>query len=219
MGRERCGSGRGWWRAASGIVGPAAFTAAWAIGTARQPRYSVANEHISGLAAPDARAPQVMAAGFLILGAATAVFASELHRRLDRPGRGPGPGPALIATSGLAVMAAGVLRRDRVSNFPMPGDPLSAQSAMNDAHDIASVISHLAGSGGLIALAARFRQEPNLRRWTLPAVAAAVMGTGLSGYFVREVTRPGNGLIQRTAVSIPLGFEAALAWRLLRDPA
>jgi Protein of unknown function (DUF998) len=199
-------------------VGPAAFTAAWAIGTVRQPGYSVANEHISGLAAADARAPRIMAGGFLVLGAATAIFASELQRRLDRPGRGPGPGPALMATSGLAVMAAGVLRRDRMSNFPMPGDPLVGQSAINDAHDIASVISHVAGSTSLLALAIRFRHEPVLRRWTLPALAAALVGTGLSGYFVREVTRPGNGLIQRTAVSIPLGFETALAWRVLRDP-
>ena len=44
-------------RAACGLVGPAAFTAAWALATARQPGYSIANEHISGLAAPDAQSP------------------------------------------------------------------------------------------------------------------------------------------------------------------
>ena len=35
----------------------AAFTAAWVIGTRRQPGYAAAHEHISGLAAPDAEAP------------------------------------------------------------------------------------------------------------------------------------------------------------------
>ena len=43
------------------------------------------------------------------------------------------------------------------------------------------------------------------------------MGSGLSGSFAREVTRPGNGILQRTAVSIPLGYESALAVRLMRD--
>jgi hypothetical protein len=210
-------SGRNRWRTACGIIGPAAFTVAWAVGTIRQPGYSVANEHISGLAAPDARTPRIMAGGFLILGAATTVFASDLHRRLEGPVRDAGIGPVLMGLSGLAVVAAGLLRRDRVSNFPMPGDIPAAQSIMNDGHDIASVISHVAGSSGLLALAARLRHEPGLRRWTGPALVAALVGTGLSGYFASEVTRPGNGLIQRTAVSIPLGFEATLAWRLLRE--
>jgi hypothetical protein len=205
------------WRAACGILGPAAFTAAWVIGTTRQPGYSVANEHISGLAALDARSPGVMTGGFLALGSTTVVFASELDRRLTRADRGPGVGPLLMGLSGIAVMAAGVLRRDHVSNYPSPGEPTAGQSRANDGHDIASVISHAAGSVGMLALAVRFRDEPQLRGWTIPATAAAIVGTGLSGWFAREVTRPGNGLIQRTAVSIPLGFEAALAWRLLRE--
>ncbi len=216
---DRRRSGRGRWRTACGIIGPAAFTAAWAVGTIRQPGYSIANEHISGLAAPDARTPRIMAGGFLVLGTATTIFASDLYRRLEGPMRDAGIGPVLMGLSGLAVAAAGVLRRDRVSNFPMPGDTLAAQSLMNDGHDIASVISHVAGSVGMLALAARLRHEQGLHRWTGPALAASLVGTGLSGYFAREVTRPGNGLVQRTAVSIPLGFEAALAWRLLRERA
>ena len=80
-------------RAACGVVGPAAFTTAWMLSTTRQTGYSAANEHISGLAAPDADAPQLMTAGFLILGACTVAFASELDRQLR--GSDAGWGPAL----------------------------------------------------------------------------------------------------------------------------
>ncbi len=203
-------------RAACGLAGPAAFTAAWAVGTVRQPGYSAANEHISGLAAPDARAPQVMVSGFLVLGACTVLFAKELSDRLGGVERA-GPGPLLMGVSGLAVMAAGALRRDRMSNFPLPGEALVRQSWRNDGHDIASVISHVSGAVGMLALAGRFRKDPRWRRWTIPTLAAAAAGSGLSGSFAREVTRPGNGILQRTAVSIPLGYESALAVRLLRD--
>ena len=193
-----------------------AFTAAWAVGTVRQPGYSVANEHISGLAAPDARAPHVMVSGFLVLGACTVLFAKELSDRLGG-GERAGAGPLLLGVSGLAVMAAGALRRDRMSNFPLPGEPLLRQSWRNDGHDVASAISHVSGAVGMLALAGRFRTDPAWRRWTIPTLAAAAVGSGLSGSFAREVTRPGNGIVQRTAVSIPLGYEGALAVRLLRD--
>ena len=203
-------------RAACGLAGPAAFTAAWAVGTLRQPAYSAANEHISGLAAHDARAPHIMVSGFLVLGACTVLFARELSDRLGGVERA-GPGPPLMGMSGLAVMAAGALRRDRMSNFPLPGEALVRQSWRNDGHDIASVISHVSGAVGMLALARRFRKDPRWRRWTIPTVAAAIVGSGLSGSFAAEVTRPGNGILQRTAVSIPLGYESALAVRLMRD--
>jgi Protein of unknown function (DUF998) len=203
-------------RAVCGLVGPAAFTAAWAVGTARQPGYSAANEHISGLAAPDARAPHVMVSGFLALGTCTVLFAKELWEHLGGSERA-GPGPVLMGVSGVAVMVAGALRRDRMSNFPLPGEPLVRQSWRNDGHDIASVISHVSGALGMLALAARFRSDPRWRRWVIPTVAAAIAGSGLSGSFASEVTRPGSGILQRTAVSIPLGYESALAVRLLRD--
>ena len=65
-----------------------------------------------------------MTAGFVALGVGTIVFASQLDRRLGGPGRS-GLGPLLLGLSGVATTAAGVLRRDRMSNYPMPGDPRS----------------------------------------------------------------------------------------------
>src|SRR6266487_6013212 len=62
-----------------GVIGPAAFTAAWVTSTVRQTGYSIAEEHLSGLAAPDARDPGIMIAGFVTLGACTTAFASALE--------------------------------------------------------------------------------------------------------------------------------------------
>src|SRR4029453_18462037 len=118
----------------AGIVGPVAFTAAWVVGTIRQPDYSVSHEHISGLAALDAASPRVMRAGFMTLGVSTSVFAAALDRRLRLVPGGPGWGPALLAASGLAIGAAGVLQRDRMSNLPAGGGSVTRQSWVNDGH-------------------------------------------------------------------------------------
>jgi hypothetical protein len=199
---------------ACGLLGPAAFTAAWIAGSSRQPGYSVANEHISGLAAPDARAPTVMTAGFMALGVSTLGFAAALDHRLGSTALAP----QLLGASGIAICVAGLLRRDRMSNWPMPGDPLERQSWINDGHDVASVVGHVCATSGLLSLAGRLRREPELRDLALPAAAAGVASSGLMSYFARDVVRPGNGIVQRIGISIPLAFTALLAWRLLREP-
>lgn len=203
-------------RAACGVLGPAAFTAAWLVATRRQPMYSAANEHISGLAAPDAEVPHVMTAGFLAFGACTVVFASELERRLSSEGRRPGLGPALMAASGLAMIAAGAFRRDRMSNYPMPGEPLEPQSWRNDAHDLAAVSSGSMGIAALLALARRFSGDPRWRPYARPALAAATASGVLSTWFARDVTRPGNGIVQRVSITIPLAFMTRVALKMLR---
>jgi hypothetical membrane protein len=198
---------------ACGVLGPAAFTVAWAAASARQPGYSLANEHISGLAAPDARSPSVMTAGFWALGASTVGFAAALDRRLG----GRSIGPALLGASGLAICAAGSLRRDRMSNWPMPGEPPRRQTAVNDAHDLSSVLAHVCATTGLLATARRMRQEPGLRDLALPTAAAALASSGVMSYFARDVVRPGNGIVQRIGISVPLAFTSRLAVRLLRE--
>ena len=205
-----------------GLIGPAAFTAAWALGTVRQPGYSAAHEHISGLAAPDADNPAVMALGFLALGTATVGFAAALEERLGGKGSANGSakgsaglGPALIGTSGVAMVVAGLFRRDRMSNHPEPGQA-PGQSGINDVHDAASVVGALTSSVGLFALAARLRRAPGLEDLARPTMASATIGSGLLAWFARGVTRPGNGLVQRAGVTIPLLLMARLAIRLLR---
>jgi hypothetical protein len=205
-------------RAACGLVGPAVFTSAWIVGTRRQPVYSIANEHISGLAAPDAEVPHLMTAGFLVLGSCTVMFARELERRLERTGPA-GVGPSLLAASGAAMVAAGVFRRDRISNYPMPGEVPARQSWRNDAHDLAAVAAGTCGITSLGALAVRFRGDAVFGPLTRSTASAALLSGILSLWFATDVTRPGNGLVQRASITLPLLAMARTAWRMLGDQA
>jgi hypothetical protein len=198
-----------------GLLGPAAFTAAWLLAAGRQDEYQVRHEHISGLAAKDAVDPHVMTAGFLVLGACTVAFASALERRLaPRPGRGPG----MIGAAGVATIVAGTFRRDRRSNLPLPGEEHLSRSLENDVHDTAAVAVAVMGTGGLFALAPRLASDPSLSGLAPGAVGAAMSSLGLSAWFLRDVVRPWNGVVQRVSVTVPLVFMARLALRLLREP-
>jgi uncharacterized protein DUF998 len=208
-------SSRGRFGALCGVLGPAAFTTAWLVAQRRQDEYEVRHEHISGLAALDATDPHVMTAGFFALGMCTVAFSSALERRL---GPRPGLGPALIGVAGLATIAVGVFRRDRRSNFPAPGEP-EGQSLVNDVHDMAAILGGMAGTAGLVALAPALARNSALRDLAKPALSAAGASAGLSAWFLRDVVRPGNGLLQRVNVTIPLIFMARLAVRMLRNGA
>ncbi|MGH2679259.1 MAG: DUF998 domain-containing protein [Actinomycetota bacterium] len=195
-----------------GVLGPVAFSAAWLLAQRRQDAYQVRHEHISGLAAKDATDPHVMTAGFVALGGCTLVFASALERRL---GHRAGVGPALLGVAGLATIAAGLFRRDRRSNVPPPGEP-PGQSRENDVHDTAAVLGGMAATAGLVALAPALAREPAFRDLSRAALGAAGASAGLSAWFLRDVVRPGNGVLQRANVTIPLVFMARLAFRMLR---
>ena len=198
--------------AACGILGPAAFTAAWLVAQRRQDEYEVRHEHISGLAARDAKDPLVMEAGFIALGGCGVAFASALDRRF-----GPdGWGPALLGVSGLASIAAGLFRRDHRSNYPLPGEP-PGQSWVNDVHDAAAVAGGLTGTLGIAALVPRLARDPRYRDLTGPAIGAVGASAGLAAWFLRDVLRPGNGILQRANVTIPLAFMARLGLRMLRE--
>jgi hypothetical protein len=66
--------------AAGGVAGPVLFTVAWVAGSLRQAGHSAAEVQLSGLAAEDARDPQIMMAGFVVLGAGAVVFGAGLGR-------------------------------------------------------------------------------------------------------------------------------------------
>ena len=84
-------------------------------------------------------------------------------------------------------------------------------------HDIAAAVGGAAGTLGLIALAPRLAREPALRDLAKPALGAAGASAGVSAWFLRDVVRPGNGLLQRANVTIPLAFMARLALRMVRE--
>jgi hypothetical protein len=198
-----------------GVIGPVAFTGAWLLGARRQEGYEVRHEHISGLAAKDAVDPHLMTAGFLTLGACTVAFAAGLDRRL---GPRPGWGPPMIGVAGLATLVAGTFRRDRRSNLPLPGEEHLPRSTENDVHDAAAVAVAVMGTGGLFGLASRLAKEPRLGSLAPGAVVAGVTSLGLSAWFLRDVVRPWNGVVQRVSVTVPLAFMARLALRILLEP-
>lgn len=210
--------GRGWWRlrAACGVIGPAAFTAAWITSTLRQSGYSIAEEHLSGLAAPDARDPEIMIAGFVALGACTTAFGSALGAALGGRGRA-GAAPALVRGAGIATIAAGLLRRDRML---LPADAAAGgQSWHNHGHDLASLAIYATLVIAPPLLSRRLRDDPRWSALRPAAIATSVGSTALLALFWSRAVEPWNGIVQRVAVTVPLAAMAAFATELLRhDP-
>jgi len=65
-----------------GVMGPVLFTAAWVVSSLRQAGHSASEVQLSGLAADDARDPQIMMAGFVVLGVCSIAFGIALRRAL-----------------------------------------------------------------------------------------------------------------------------------------
>jgi hypothetical protein len=170
--------------------------------------YTITREHLSGLAAPDAVHPEVMVAGFVALGACTATFAGALEDALG--GRGAaGPGPTLLRVAGVATIAAGLLRRDRML-LGLP-DGVDHQSWHNDGHDIASGVIYTCLGAAPLALARRFRDDPLWGPLRVPAIGAAAASAGVMALFASKALEPVNGLLQRAAVTGSLAGLAGLA--------
>jgi Protein of unknown function (DUF998) len=220
--------------AAAGIAGPVAFTSAWIVSSLRQTGYPAAEIQLSGLAAPDARDPWIMVAGFVVLGGCTVAFGSALREALGRAadgrgrwrggvGRGrsrggAGPAPRLIQGAGLLTIAAGLLRRDRMLLTP------GSVSWHNHAHDVISAVIYADLVAAQVLLAARFGQDPGLdaedwRSWRpwRPWLLASGLATGAALVaFAADTSAAGAGVLQRIAVTIPLVAIAAVAARLLK---
>ncbi len=211
-------SGRHRLKLLGGIVGPAAFTAAWVFATLRQHGvggYSVAAEHISGLAAADARHPRLMTAAFVALGGGTALFGSAREDSLG--GRGAaGAGPRLIRDAGVALVAVAVLRRDRML-LGLP-EGAAGPSWRNRGHDLASGLVYAGLVAAPLALARRFRDDPEWAALRRPAIASSAATATALAVFAARVVEPWNGVVQRIAVTIPAGVTAALAAEVLRRP-
>jgi len=206
-------------RLACGLVGPAVFTTAWLVNGMRQPRYPVADEHISGLAALDAEHPISMITGFVTLGTCSVLFAAELRRLLaDGRRRRPGLGPVLLGLGGVASVAAGFLRRDAFLLSPPGRDPAYQQSWHNDGHDLAAGVIYATSVLAPLFLARRFRTDPAWASLVPAALASSGASVVLMGFFATDVDRSYNGIVQRVMVTVPQAFMAALAVRALRSP-
>jgi Protein of unknown function (DUF998) len=203
--------------AAAGIAGPAAFTAAWIVSSLRQTGHPAAKIQISGLAAPDARDPWIMIAGFLVLGGCSVAFGAALREALGGREARAGLAPRLIQGAGLATIAAGLLRRDHMLLTS------GSVSWHNHAHDVISAAIYVDLVVAQVLLAARFGRDRghagSWRPWRPWLLASAGATAAVLVAFAADTSAPDAGILQRVAVTIPLAVLAAVAARLVRAPA
>jgi hypothetical protein len=193
-----------------GVAGPLAFTAAWVVSSLNQAGQPAAAVQLSGLAAEDARDPQIMIAGFLVLGACSIGFGAALRRVTGREA-----GPRLVMAGGAAAVAAGAFRRDRML---LSGPGFGGESWHNQVHDVASGVAYAAMLIAPLVLARGFRVDP---RWAViarPVQVLALASAATLAVFASGAAQPWDGTVQRIAVTLALAAEALIASRMLTLP-
>lgn len=193
-----------------GIAGPVLFTTAWAISSLRQTGHSPIEVQLSGLAAVDARDPQIMMAGFTGLGTCSIAFGSAL-RRLGA-GRA---GSWLVTSAGAATIAAGVFRRDHML---LAGPGFAGESWHNQAHDVVSGVAYAAMIAAPLVLARAFLSDPRWATISRPLQVLTLISAGALVLFASRAVEPWNGFVQRVAVTLPLAAEVLVAARMVRLP-
>jgi hypothetical protein len=197
--------------AAGGVAGPVLFTAAWVISSLRQAGHSAAGVQLSGLAAQDARDPEIMMAGFVVLGAGTVVFGAGLGR-VTAP---RSAGPWLVVAAGAASVAAGLFRRDHML---LAGPGFAGESWHNQVHDVVSGVAYGAMLAAPLLLGRRWRGDPDWGVLNRPVQVLALVSAAALAVFASGVAGPGNGVVQRIAVTLPLTAEIVMAGRMLTLP-
>jgi hypothetical protein len=172
---------------AGGVVGPAAFVGAWAVGGLIADSESPVDDAISRLAAVGATSRPVMTAGFLVFGAGMAAFAVGLRSALR--GRA---WVAALAAGGCTIGVAAV--------------------PLDNGHD--GLHGALAGAGYVALLAVPLlAARPLGRGRTVPVVVAFAAGACL----VASVATSGpNGLFQRLGLTLLDVWVAGAAVHLMR---
>ncbi len=179
--------------AAGGVAGPVLFTVAWVVGSLRQAGHSAAGVQLSGLAAEDARDPQIMMAGFVALGAGTMVFGTGLGR----------------------VAAPRSVRRDHML---LAGPGFAGESWHNQVHDVVSGVAYGAMLAAPLVLARRWRGDPDWAPLSRPVRVLVLVSAAALALFASPIGAPYNGVVQRIAVTLPLTAEILIARRMLTLP-
>jgi hypothetical protein len=192
--------------AAGGIAGPVLFTVAWVVSSLRQAGHSAAEVQLSGLAAEDARDPQIMIAGFVVLGAGTIVFGAGLGRVTRSAARW------LVVVAGAASVAAGVFRRDHVL---LTGPGFAGESWHNQVHDVVSGVAYGAMIAAPLLLGRRWRDDPDWAVLSRPVQVLALASAAALAVFASGIAAPYNGVVQRIAVTLALTAEVLIAGRML----
>jgi hypothetical protein len=119
-------------------------------------------------------------------------------------------GPWLVTCAGAAAIAAGLLRRDHML---LIGPGFAGESWHNQAHDLVSGVAYAAMIAAPLALARRFRGDPDWSPLRWPLVTMALASTAAMVLFSARAIEP--AIIQKIAVTLPLAAESLTAWRLL----
>jgi hypothetical protein len=197
--------------AAGGVAGPVLFTVAWAVSSLRQAGHSAAEVQLSGLAAEDARDPEIMMAGFVLLGVGTVLFGAGLSR-VAAP---RSAGPWLVVAAGAASVAAGFFRRDHML---LTGPGFAGESWHNQVHDVVSGVAYGAMLAAPLVLGWRFRDDPDWAFLSRPVQVLSLTSAVALAVFASRIAGPWNGVVQRVAVTLPLIAEILIAGRMLSLP-
>jgi hypothetical protein len=187
------------------------FTMAWLVGSLYQAGHSAAEVQLSGLAAEDARDPQIMMAGFVLPGAGTAVLGVGLRR--IRAARSAGPWLVLVA--GAASVAAGLFRRDHML---LAGPGFAGESWHNQVHDVVSGVAYGAMLATPLMLVRHWDDDPDWAPVSRPVQVLALVSAAALAVFASRVAGPYNGVVQRIAVTLALAAEILIAGRMLTLP-
>ncbi len=194
-----------------GVAGPVLFTAAWVVSSLRQAGHPAAAVQLSGLAAGDARDPQLMMTAFVVLGACSIGLGAALSRVAVLRSAGPW----LVMAAGAATVAAGVFRRDHML---LTGPGFTGESWHNQVHDVVSVVAYGAMLAAPLVLGRRFRADPDWAVLARPVQVLALASALALAVFASRAVEPWNGIVQRVAVTLALAAEALVATRLLMLP-
>jgi hypothetical membrane protein len=166
-----------------GVVGPAAFIAAWGIASAVQPGYSVSNDAISELAAVGADTRAFMTGGFVVF--ALCIFPYALAVR--------------HALGGRVWLSAAVMG---VATLVVAATPLGLSPATDHRHGVIAVIGYIALAATPLLAVRPLLDRDRRRAAAVSIVTAALSATAL----LLSDTTPLTGLFQR------IGLTAGQLW-------
>jgi hypothetical protein len=180
--------------ALGGVVGPAGFVAAWAVGGAVARNYSPVDDAISRLAAVDASTRALMTTGFVTFGVGVPLYGLALRERL------PGPAWTSAVATGLATLG--------VAAFP-----LDRSSTVDLVHGAFASAGYVTLAGVPLLAAAPLRRK-GFRRG---AAASLAVGAASGVCLIATLAGERHGLFQRAGLTIGDAWLVASALWLLRD--
>jgi hypothetical membrane protein len=180
--------------ALGGVVGPAGFVAAWAVGGAVATHYSPVDDAISRLAAVDAPTRTLMTSGFVTFGVGVPLYGVALRARL------PGPAWASAVTTGLATLG--------VAAFP-----LDRSSTVDLLHGACASVGYVTLAGIPLLAAGPLWRDGHRRAAAASVAAGAVAGACL----VATLAGSRHGFFQRAGLTTGDAWVVASAVWLLRD--